>query len=49
MTPPLHGVPVGTPNSRLLRIKVVQAKELSKELFGSSDPFVQIALCKKKQ
>lgn len=47
MAPPIHGVPLGTPNSRLLRIKVVQAKELSKELFGSNDPFVQLVLCKK--
>jgi hypothetical protein len=31
----------------LLRIKVVEAKELSKDLFGSNDPFVQLALCKK--
>lgn len=49
MTPPLHGVPLGTPNSRLLRIKVVQARELSKDIFGSNDPFVQLALCKKNE
>ena len=71
MTPPIHGVPLGTvwifnlflfylfvcwtfnfiflsqPNSRLLRIKVVQAKELSKDLFGHNDSFIQLALCKK--
>ena len=43
----IHGVPLDTPNSRLLRIKVVQAKELTKDLFGSADPFVQVALHKK--
>ena len=47
MSPPVHGVPLGTPNSRLLRIKVDKAKDLSKDLFGSNDPFVQLALCKK--
>ncbi|CAF0831399.1 unnamed protein product [Brachionus calyciflorus] len=47
MTPPIRGVPLNTPNSRLLRIKVVQVKDLSKELFGSMDPFVQMVLCKK--
>jgi Ca2+-dependent lipid-binding protein len=35
------------PNSRLLRVRVVEAKDLNKDLFGSSDPFVQVALCKK--
>ena len=35
------------PNSKLLRIKIVQAKDLNKDLFGSTDPFVQLVLCKK--
>ena len=47
MTPPIRGVPLNTPKSRLLRLKVVQAKDLNKDLFGSIDPFVQIVLCKK--
>jgi hypothetical protein len=34
-------------NSRLLRIKIIQAKDLSKDLFGSTDTFVQVVLCKK--
>lgn len=47
MSPPLHGVPLNTANSKLLRIKVVQAKDLSKDLFSSNDSFVQLALVKK--
>lgn len=31
----------------MLRIKVDKARDLSKDLFGSNDPFVQLALCKK--
>lgn len=46
-TPTIHGVPLSTPNSKLLRVKVVQAKDLNKDLFGSSDPFVQIGLYQK--
>jgi hypothetical protein len=48
MTPPIRGVPLNTANSRLLRVKVIQAKDLNKDLFGSMDPFVQIVLCKKR-
>jgi len=43
----VYGVPLNTPDSKLLRIKVVHAKDLIKDIFGSCNPFVQVGLFKK--
>lgn len=47
MTTPIHGINASNPDSKLLRIKIIQAKDLIKDIIGSNNPYVQIALHKK--